>query len=122
AALASAVLVIVVTLTLLPGFDGASGWGAALFVGSYLALTLIHTGVRVGRKTYLVDMAEGDQRTRYVAVSNSAMGIILLLTGGFSAALSGLGVHWALLFLAGLGVLGVLAARRLPEVSVGAAD
>lgn len=119
AATASALLVVVVVLTQLPGFDGASLWGAALFVVSYFALTLIHTGVRVGRKTYLVDMAEGDRRTRYVAVSNSAMGIILLLAGGLSTGLSTLGVHWALVFLAGLGLLGVIAARRLPEVSAG---
>lgn len=119
AATASAVLVLVVVLTLLPAFDGGSGWGAALFVGSYFALTLIHTGVRVGRKTYLVDMAEGDQRTRYVAVSNSAMGVILLLAGGLSTALSAAGVHWALVFLAALGVLGVVTARRLPDVSAG---
>src|SRR5699024_7085804 len=69
----AAIASVIVVLTLLPGFDGASPWGAGLFVGSYFALTLIHTGVRVGRKTYLVDMAEGDQRTRYVAVSNSAL-------------------------------------------------
>ncbi|MGC0252257.1 MFS transporter [Pseudactinotalea sp. Z1748] len=119
AGVASAVLLLIVVLTLLPGFDGDSAWGAVLFVGSYFALTLIHTGVRVGRKTYLVDMAEGDQRTKYVAVSNTAMGIILLIAGALSSALSVLGVHWALVFLAVLGVLGVVAARRLPEVSVG---
>ncbi|WP_434081276.1 MFS transporter [Sanguibacter sp. Z1732] len=119
AGIASALLIAIVVATLLPGFDGASGWGVALFVGSYFALTLIHTGVRVGRKTYLVDMAEGDQRTKYVAVSNSAMGIILLVAGALRSALSILGVHWALVFLAGLGALGVLAARRLPDVSAG---
>lgn len=117
AGVASAVLVLMLIVIRLPDFDGGSLWGATVFVGTYFILTLIHTGVRVGRKTYVVDMASGDQRTRYVAVSNSAMGIILLGAGGISSLLSLWGVHWALLFLAGLGLLGVLSAARLPDVS-----
>lgn len=117
AAVASAVLVALVVLTGLPGFDGETVWGAAAFVATYFVLTLVHTGVRVGRKTYVVDMAKGDQRTEYVAVSNSAMGVILLAAGGVSSALSVWGVEWALVFLAGLGLLGVVAATRLPDVS-----
>ena len=119
AALASAVIVALVVVTLLPGFDGATWVGAALFVTAYFLLRLVHTGVRVGRKTYVVDMAEGDQRTTYVAVSNSAMGVILLLAGAVSSLLSVWGIHWGLLFLAALGLVGVVAAGRLPEVSRG---
>ncbi len=65
-------------------------------------------------------MAEGDQRTTYVAVSNSAMGIILLVVGGVSSLLAVAAVERALLFLAGMGIVGVFAARRLPDVSHGA--
>jgi len=119
AGLASAVLIVFVTVSRLPTFDGDSAWGTALFIGTYFALTFIHTGVRVGRKTYLIDMAEGDLRTKYVAVSNTAMGVILLVTGAVSALLSTWGPHWALLFLAALGILGVITAARLPDVSTG---
>ncbi|WP_324652346.1 MFS transporter [Georgenia sp. H159] len=119
AAVASIVIVLVLVLSRVPAVESSSGWGAALFVAAYLVVTLVHTGVRMGRKTYVVDMAEGDQRTRYVAVSNSAMGLILLLAGGVSALLAVWGVHWALAFLASLGAAGVVAARRLPEVSTG---
>lgn len=76
-----------------------------------------HTGVRVGRKTYVIDMAEGDQRTLYVAVSNSALGIVLLGVGALSSAIATFGVEWALAFLALLGLCGVFAGARLPEVS-----
>ncbi|WP_111719748.1 MFS transporter [Homoserinimonas sp. OAct 916] len=117
AGVASLVLVLLLVVTRLPGFDGGTVWGAAVFVATYFVLTLVHTGVRVGRKTYVVDMAEGDQRTKYVAVSNSAMGVILLAAGGVSSVLSLWGVEWALAFLAGLGLIGVLVAVRLPEVS-----
>ncbi len=119
AGLASAVLVAVVVLSWLPGFDGGTVGGAMLFVATYFALTFVHTGVRVGRKTYVIDMAEGDQRTQYVAMSNTAMGVILLITGAVSSLLSTWGVQWALLFLAALGILGVITASRLPDVSTG---
>lgn len=88
-----------------------------LYVAAYLALALCHTGARVGRKTYVVDLATGDARTAYVAVSNTAMGVLLLLTGLISAGLAQLGVEVALGFLTLLGIAGVVVARRLPEVT-----
>ncbi len=117
ASVASLVLIIVIVLGALPSVSENAVAGSVLFVGAYFVVTLVHTGVRMGRKTYVVDMAEGDQRTEYVAVSNSAMGIILLATGGVTAALATLGVNWALGFLAVLGIVGVIGATRLPEVS-----
>lgn len=119
AGVASAVLVLVIVLSNLPGLADNSTAGTVVFVGAYFVVTLVHTGVRMGRKTYVVDMAQGDQRTQYVAVSNSAMGVILLVTGGVSAAFATLGVDWALGFLAALGIIGVIGAARLPEVSIG---
>lgn len=116
AALASVVLVVLVLLVTVVDLDGDSLWTYAIFVVGYFLVTMLHTGVRVGRKTYVVDIAEGDRRTTYVAVSNSAMGLVLLVVGAISSALAGLGVEWALLFLAGLGVLGVVSSLRLPEV------
>lgn len=119
AGIASFVIVALVLVVALPGFSGATLWGSAIFTAAYFALTLMHTGVRVGRKTYVVDMAEGDRRTTYVAVSNSAMGLVLLVVGGISSLLAVLGVVWALLFLAALGLVGVFASARLPDVSMG---
>ncbi|MFH5821286.1 MFS transporter [Georgenia sp. AZ-5] len=91
-----------------------SAW---LYPAAYLLLALTHTGVRVARKTYVVDMAEGDRRTEYVAVANTAMGVLLLVAGGISGALAQLGVEAALAFLAVLGLAGVVVGRTLPEVS-----
>ena len=119
AAVASAVLILVIVLSRLPSLDGNRVAETVLFVSAYFVVTLVHTGVRMGRKTYVVDMARGDQRTEYVAVSNSAMGVILLATGGVSAGLATLGVDWALGFLAILGIVGVIGAFKLPEVSAG---
>jgi hypothetical protein len=95
--------------------DRVGAW-ALTYPLAYFALALIHTGSRIGRKTYVVDLAGGDERTNYVAVSNTAMGVLLLVAGAVSAGLASLGATWALGFLAALGLLGVPVARGLPEV------
>lgn len=119
AGFASAVIIVTVAVASLPGFTGSGAFGSLLFVGAYFVVTLTHTGVRVGRKTYIVDMADGDRRTMYTAVSNSAMGVILLVVGGISSLLALVHVFWALLFLAAMGLVGVFAGARLPDVSRG---
>ncbi|MEZ5170505.1 MAG: MFS transporter [Acidimicrobiia bacterium] len=86
----------------------------------YFLLALIHTGARVGRSTYVVDFGDRGDRTSYVAVSNSVMGVLLLLAGGVTAALAAVSPVAALAVLACIGVTGVPAARRLPETGHGA--
>lgn len=115
AGIASALVVIFIASNWIEPLITQWWWGPVIF----FLLTLIHTGVRVARKTYVVDMAEGDKRTQYVAVANTAMGVILLITGGISSALTAFGPLAALAFLGGLGVAGVLVGRTLEEVSVG---
>jgi hypothetical protein len=115
---AGAASVIVLLLLALLKVDGVREL-ALLYPAVYLLLALAHTGVRVGRKTYVVDLAGGNKRTDYVAVSNSAMGLLLLVTGAVSSAVALLGPEAALLFLAVLGLVGVVVSRTLPEVSVG---
>jgi hypothetical protein len=88
-----------------------------LYPGVYLLLALAHTGSRIGRKTYVIDLADGNRRTDYVAVSNAAMGVLLLVTGAISAGIAALGPEAALLFLAALGILAVPVGLSLPEVS-----
>ncbi|MFP7366454.1 MFS transporter [Corynebacterium callunae] len=87
---------------------------------AFFLVNIAHTAVRVARKTYVLDMAEGDQRTRYVADANTLMGLILLLVGALSGALSVLGNDIALIFLAIIGLCGVFFAKSLKEVSQGA--
>jgi hypothetical protein len=112
---ASLIVLLFLAVLQLPGLREAT----LLYPGTYLLLALAHTGVRVGRKTYVTDLAEGNQRTAYVAVSNTAMGALLLVTGAVSSAVALFGPEAALLFLAVLGFLGVAVSRSLPEVSVG---
>lgn len=113
----AATLVVVVFLLLERGGMLA---GAAFYVGAYFALALTHTAARVGRKTYVVDLGEGNQRTDYIAVSNTLMAVLLLAVGGLTSALATFGPAVALVALAAIGALGVPAALSLPEVSAGA--
>ncbi|MCF2950161.1 MFS transporter [Paraglaciecola aquimarina] len=59
-----------------------------LDIGLFFILSLGYAGVRTGRKTYLLDIAQGEQRTLYVAAANTTVGYILLALGGFYAVLS----------------------------------
>lgn len=74
-------LVACIGLLLLPGH---SLWISG---GLFFVLAVAHTGVRTGRKTYSLDVKEGQARTELVAFSNTAIGIILLGFGTLYAAL-----------------------------------
>lgn len=83
---------------------------------AFFVLAVAHAGVRIGRKTYLVDMAGGNKRTDYTAVSNTVIGVLLLMVGIISAAVALLGPSWALVLLGLMGLLGTFWSWRLPEV------
>ena len=80
-------------------------------------MSLVHAGIRVARKTYVVDLSEGDERTFIVGAANTIMGVVLLVVGAISGAMAACGTQVALGFLAALGVFGFLGALRLEEVS-----
>jgi MFS family permease len=83
---------------------------------AFFLLGTAHSGVRLGRKTYLVDMAGGNRRTDYVAVSNTVIGVILLMTGLFALLASAVGPAGIVLILSIFGLIGVVVGSTLPEV------
>lgn len=94
------------------------GW-AWLLPAAYFVLSLAHEGVRVGRKTWIVNIADDGQRIDYVAASNAAIGVLLLLAGGLGAALSMVSVEAVLLGLSLCGVAGALLGASLPDAGDG---
>lgn len=83
----------------------------------FMLLTVMHGGVRLGRRVYLVDLATERNRATYVAVSNSVVGLCMLFGGliGLLGDLVGVVPVIAL-----LGVWSLLAAAevlKLPELS-----
>lgn len=82
----------------------------------YFVLSIAHAGVRIGRQTYLLDMADGNRRTDYVAVSNSIIGLLLLCMGAITSVLAAWSVP-AVVLLLGLSCLAAaFTARLLPHV------
>ena len=107
------------------GISGAVGMGLAVVLGALgmewalpvalFALMVAHQGVRVGRKTHLVDMAPADKRADYTALSNTLIGVVLMGAGIFGAlaALAGPGV--TLLIFAAMALAGSWVAWGLDE-------
>lgn len=89
---------------------------AYLYGFLFFALSVTHQGVRLARKTYVVDLAEGNQRTTYVTVSNTIMGILLLVVGIISALLSQLAIPVALLFFAFISLMAAVMSRTMKKV------
>ena len=110
----------------------ASGAGLAVFAASrffpglsntlwflpaaYFVLSLAHSGVRVGRKTYIVNLASGNQRTDYVAISNTVIGLLLLVVGAVGALAPVVGNDGVIAVLALMGLAGAAYGTRLPNV------
>lgn len=87
-----------------------------LYPLAFFVLGIAHSGVRLGRKTYIVDMAGGNKRTDYVAVSNTIIGFILLITGGITAIASFISTEGVILILSLFGIAGAVTSAALPEV------
>ena len=87
------------------------------YAAVYALLVIVHHGVRLGRKTYLVDMASQDSRALYVALSNTLTGVLMLLVGGVIGLLAQwLGSAALLLVLSATALAAMVSAQRLPEV------
>jgi hypothetical protein len=87
-----------------------------LFAGLFLIIGIAHSGVRLGRKTYLVDMATQDNRAAYVAVSNTLVGALLLVGGLFGVVADLAGVAATLGLLGITSLIGAASAWGLEEV------
>lgn len=77
---------------------------------AYFVLSVAHSGVRVGRKTYIVNLASGNQRTDYVAISNSTIGVLLLIVGSVGTLAP---------IITNAGVIGLLALMGLAGAALG---
>lgn len=84
--------------------------------GRLAGLSATAAGVLLGRKTYVVDMAAGNRRTDYVAVSNTTIGVLLLGGGLLGLLVPLIGVAGVVLLLSGGALGGGWLAATLPEV------
>jgi len=72
-----------------------------------------YEGVRLGRKTWVVDAAEGDKRTDYVSASNTLIAVIILMIGAVNAPLQAWSVGVSLAVYSAFCLVGGMVALRL---------
>ena len=104
-------LALVVVLDLV-GVSAATGVIPVMLFGIMIA----YHGVRQGRSTHLVDMADPDLRASYTAVSNTIVGVVLLTAGALFAALAAVSVPLVIGLFALMCFLAALIATGLEEV------
>ncbi|WP_339804373.1 MFS transporter [uncultured Marinobacter sp.] len=115
AAIASITCLVVAIATFVAG----SGFGGLWFYPvAFFVLSIAHAGVRLGRKTYLVDMAGGNKRTDYTAVSNTVIGVLLLATGALTALVSLISDGAVILVLGLMGLAGTVSALKMKELEL----
>lgn len=93
-----------------------SAYGPTVYAAFFFILGVAHSGVRLGRKTYLVDLANIDNRAAYVAVSNTIIGILLLAGSLLGIVAEWWGTAWGILLLAALAIVAAASAWRLQEI------
>lgn len=98
-----------------------SGWAGTAWVIPVILFffMLSYQGVRSARSVYLVDMSPEDARSSYAALANTAIGVLLLITGAFGGLLALAGPVASLIGFAALSLAGGLLALRLDEVENG---
>lgn len=98
-----------------------AGLDATWWLGpaTYLLLAIAHAGARMGRKTYVIDMAGEDRRISYVAVSNTLIGMVLLAAGAVGGVLARFGAEWTLVVLAIAGFVGAGVSLSMDEIHDG---
>ncbi|MCC5887933.1 MAG: MFS transporter [Gammaproteobacteria bacterium] len=79
-------------------------------------VVMAHQGVRLGRATHVVDMADQDTRAAYTALSNTLIGLLLLAASAFGIVAEVLGEAFLLGVFAVMCLAAAAAALTLDEV------
>ncbi|NRD89732.1 MFS transporter [Sphingopyxis sp. BSNA05] len=112
------VAAIILAVTSWLAFAGTLSGGYILPVLLF-GLMIAYQGVRLGRSTHLVDMADKDSRAAYTALSNTIIGLLLLAGGVFSLVANWFGGEMVLAVMAVMSGLAIWAAFGLEEVQRG---
>lgn len=90
---------------------------APVYAVVFVLIGLAEAGVRLGRKTWLVDAAPGDDRATWVAFSNTTIGVLTLAAGGLGVIAHVYGLDAMMLTIIGLSLAGAGAAWLMPEAA-----
>jgi hypothetical protein len=111
----------VVTAAIAVGLDIGLGerLPALVYAPVLFTIGMAISGVRLGRKTWLVDFADAPRRPLFVAVSNTLIGGVTFAYGGLGFVAEGVGVRTMVALLGVLALVGAMAAWWMPEASDG---
>lgn len=87
-----------------------------LIAGALFILMISYQGVRLGRSTHLTDMADESQRASYTALSNTAIGVLLLVGGVFGVIADVFGTAVVLCAFSVMCLMAALLSTKLDEV------
>lgn len=111
ATIAAIALCLTAALSFAGSLDKSLWLPAVLFI-----LMIAYQGVRLGRSTHLVDMAEADTRADYTAISNTIIGLVLIGGAAFSALAAVTSATMVLAVMSGMCAVAVPIAWQLDEV------
>lgn len=106
--------VVFIILLLAEFYDQSLPIHAIIFL--LFVLLVAYQGVRVGRSTHLVDMANTTNRAQYTAISNTIIGVLLMGTGLISIIFEQLGSVYLFLMFTMMSIGATLVATRLKKV------
>lgn len=86
-----------------------------VFAAIFFFIGIAQAGVRLGRKTYLVDAAPEKERPSFVALSNTLVGVLILAGGGLGLIADIFSIQILIVTLLFIALIGVWVAYRLPE-------
>jgi hypothetical protein len=93
-----------------------AAWQTAwLFAPVFLLAGFAQAGERLGRKTYLVDAPPAVERPLYVALHNTLIGALFLVSALFGFLADWLGVDVLIALMVALMVVGAVTTWRMPE-------
>ncbi len=107
--IAAAAGAVALLLSAFPAFAGSP----YAYTPVFLLIGIAESGVKLGRKTYLVDAAPKDERALYVAFSNTAIGALTLAAGFLGLLAQWLGSDAVIGLLVLLAVAAALSGLRL---------
>ena len=93
--------------------------GTLVLPGLHFILMIAHQGVRLGRSTHIVDMADPEKRPAYTALSNTIIGLVLVVGGAFGSLAQATSEAVVLVVFMVMALLAALVARSLKEVQDG---
>ena len=114
ASLISGLLSLAVGCVALWDINGAAGYW--FFAVAYAVITVAHSGVRLGRKVYLLDLTDTHNRGAYTALANTLIGCLMILAGTLGLASQFLGSEITLILLGVVSFVAATQALRLKSV------